>query len=319
MNYLFLSCNKTQNAIDNEAKRVRAVLLYKWQQIKANKWVHYSLFAFYIFILLVFVVNLFNIQYPILNEVNLTYSTIHTPTNYAFIQTYPASMNELLDINNPNQMMFFQVRLHSDTKITENTPVTIESIAALGANYAKNVSAMYVGFFGADYTSKYATYFTNNQNKSDRYEQWTGFAGVTLKSVNSTVKSSELILWPVGGTEFNGSSVEVYWSEAGDKPVTIGLNWINKTASQTYFVYTYAYSTVHVYAMSEIRTNQITDSEVIGVFGGLLFGALEVYPNIKGQKREPDYTIQVTYSHSFDKTKQIEKQNSATKTKSDEK
>jgi hypothetical protein len=251
------------------------------RNLRRNKYVHSFLFTVYGLILLIFAINLVNVQLPILSYLNLTYAEIHTQTDYFFAQFYPPSINAWY-IGNHNQTIYLQVHLHADTKITENTPVTIEAQASEGSQYADNVSEMYVGFFGADYTPDNAVVFQIG-NTTSKYELWTGFAGATLVPNAPQQVFAMLDL----GTDLGGNSRRIYWSTSGEKPLSLVLVWSN-VLDDIYYTYTYNYSIVRVYSMGEIRANQIVDAEVIGVFGGLLFGALEVYPNIRGKEKQED-------------------------------
>jgi hypothetical protein len=162
--------------------------------------------------------------------------------------------------------------------ITENTPVNIEAEASEGNLYAKNISAIGIGFFGADYIKSEQVIFIPS-NSSNAYELWTGWAGERLYP---NVKTETMLLFALD-TNLGGSNATVFFSETGDKPITIALEWLPQL-SVFPFSYTYQFSTIHVYAYADIRASQIADAELIVAFGVSLFGAFEVYPSIAGRK-----------------------------------
>lgn len=237
------------------------------RRVLENKILRYSFVVVYAFFILVALINLANIETPYLNALNVTYSTVHTPTNYKWMQTYPLSLSGL-DFGNVNETIYFQVQIHADTIIMENTPVTIGAEASEGTSYAQNVTNIYIGFYGADYIANESTYLNG-------YKLWTGFAGVTLEP-NAT--NGELVIFlPENGTLLAGGNRTIFWSTAGDKPLSLALRYTNfDTYSQTY-----DYNVVHVYSSDDLRTSQLAYVGEVTGFVLLLFGIVEVAPKIK--------------------------------------
>lgn len=226
------------------------VIIKNIQNARKNKWVRGSLVIVYGLIIVIVFVNIANIQYFGFNLLNANYAEINTPTDYRFYQTYPASLSGI-EVGDASQTIIFQIHIHSDTKITENTPVTIEVEAGVGSLYAQNTSYINVGFYGAQYYGHPTTI--------NGYDLWTGFAGVSLSKDGNP--ESMMTFVPEGGSVFGGSRAIICWETAGEKPLSIGLSW--KFAPAGNFVHTYDYSTVPVYSIEEIRGTQITYAEIV--------------------------------------------------------
>lgn len=247
------------------------------QKIRENKKIRYILFLAYIGVIIAVFVNLADVQLFPFNYMNTAHFKINSPTDYFFLQTYPPSIDGI-EFGDANQTIYFQVHIHCDKMITENSLVTIKAGASAGAIYMQNISTISVGFFGADYSPEERTVF--KIPSGEEFELWTGFAGVRL---SRGVEPEFLVLFqPEGGVSYGGETRTVFWSTAGDKPITLVLSWNNY--EQT-FSYTYEFSTVHVYAYADVRATQIHSAEVIGFFGALLFGVFEVYPSLAVNKK----------------------------------
>lgn len=208
---------------------------------------------------------------------NTVYSKINSPTDYFFLQTYPPSMDGI-EFGIANQTIHFQVHIHCDKMITENSLATIKAGASAGATYMQNISIISVGFFGADYSPEERVVL--KIPSGEEFELWTGFAGVRLYQ---GVEPEFLVIFqPEGGAVYGGQKRTVFWSTAGDKPITLVLSWNNYEPT---FSYIYEFSTVHVYAYADVRATQIHSAEVIEFFRALLFGVFEFYPSIAGNKK----------------------------------
>jgi hypothetical protein len=247
------------------------------QKARENKIMHGFLIVAYLLIIFALLINLRDWQIPILN---VNYANIHNPTDYYFLQTYPPSVDGI-EVGNADETIIFQVHIHADTMVMENTQVNIEAEAGVGRTYLANTSSIGIGFFGADYIPSEQTNF-NPAGSPNWYELWTGWAGERLHQ-NVKPETMQLMI-PQGGAELGGSNTTVFWREAGNKPITIVLSWANSIDFP--FTYTYQFSTITVHAYADLRTSQIADTGLIGTVGLALFGVFEVYPAIKGRREE---------------------------------
>ena len=73
---------------------------------------------------------------------------------------------------------------------------------------------MYIGFFGAHYGQNESQAFIVNKDKTESYELWSGFAGVTL---SADIPPRNLIMYPSNGTKMGGETKK---KSFGQKPGT---------------------------------------------------------------------------------------------------
>jgi len=210
-------------------------------------------------------IPIFNVAYPY---------DFYQPTDYRWIQTYPPSIGDI-QFRDPDRTIFFQVQIHADSQIREHTPITLGAEASVGVYYKNaGVIGVYLGFFGANWAGPVLV--INN------YVIWTDFAGTHLQPSNDT--SGTTIIYSMGknGTNFRGPNGTVSFNTDGDKPLSLVLIYRDYHT----FNYTYQFATLHVYSSETIRTSQVVLAESVGVFGGVLYGVLEVFPKIGGDSQQ---------------------------------
>jgi hypothetical protein len=246
-----------------------------WRRILQYRYIRYLVFTICAFLTLIAIVNVSNCEWTGLNLLNSVYNKVNTPTDYNFVQTYPPSVGNEIRLWN---LTYFQVTIHSDKMITENTPITIEAEGSESLSFAENVSSIYVGFFGANYTPDQQTTFQNNNGPI--FNMWFGFAGVQLPT-NGTVDD----YLPFNCGNYLGfSNTTIYFSSAGDKPLSIAIDWTNNNIPA--YTYTYDFSTIHVYSANDIANERYTYAGAVGGVAFLIFAIVEFAPKVGKTEEE---------------------------------
>ncbi len=131
----------------------------KMQKIIINRKFRGFLVFIYIMLMLVILVNISDWQIPYLN---VEYFVVNTPTDYTFIQSYPPSIDGI-ETTLASETINFQVHMHADTIITQNTEVNIEAEAGVGASFAQNINRTRYRFLRCELHHISTNYFSNTE------------------------------------------------------------------------------------------------------------------------------------------------------------